>query len=58
MTATIDGNRVTKYESFAEGFLQGRLAWGRPVDLLQMPDGSLLVSDDTAGAVHRISYQR
>jgi glucose/arabinose dehydrogenase len=57
MIATIDGNKVTKYEPFAEGFLQGRQAWGRPVDLLQMPDGSLLVSDDTAGAIYRITYR-
>ena len=58
MLATVDGDKVTKYEPFAEGFLQGRLAWGRPVDLLEMPDGSLLVSDDTAGAVYRISYRK
>jgi glucose/arabinose dehydrogenase len=58
MTATIEGNKVTKYEAFAEGFLQGRQAWGRPVDLLQMPDGSLLVSDDTAGAIYRVTYKR
>jgi glucose/arabinose dehydrogenase len=57
MTATIEGGKVTKYEPFAEGFLQGRLAWGRPVDLLQMPDGSLLVSDDNAGAIYRITYR-
>ena len=31
-------------------------AWGRPVDVLVMRDGALLVSDDTAGAVYRISY--
>jgi glucose/arabinose dehydrogenase len=58
MTATIEGNKVVKYEPFAEGFLQGRLAWGRPVDILQMPDGSLLVSDDTAGAVYRVTYKK
>ncbi|MGC4084516.1 MAG: hypothetical protein QM736_20970, partial [Vicinamibacterales bacterium] len=58
MTATIAGGKVTSYEPFAQGFLQGRLAWGRPVDLLQMPDGSLLVSDDTAGAIYRITYRK
>jgi glucose/arabinose dehydrogenase len=31
-------------------------AWGRPVDVLVMPDGALLVSDDTADAIYRISY--
>ncbi len=44
------------YEVFAEGWLQGSIAWGRPVDVLVMPDGSLLVSDDKAGVVYRISY--
>ena len=58
MVATIEGDKVTKYDVFAEGFLQGRLAWGRPVDLLEMPDGSLLVSDDTAGAIYRITYKK
>jgi len=58
MMATIDNNTVVKYEPFAEGFLQGRFAWGRPVDLLQMSDGSLLVSDDKANAIYRITYNR
>ena len=30
--------------------------WGRPADVLVMPDGSLLVSDDRAGVIYRISY--
>jgi glucose/arabinose dehydrogenase len=49
------GNPVG-YEPFVEGWLQGNSAWGRPVDILQMPDGSLLVSDDRADAIYRISY--
>jgi glucose/arabinose dehydrogenase len=52
----LDGNRALSYEPFAEGWLQGESAWGRPVDLLELPDGSLLVSDDYAGAIYRISY--
>ena len=32
-------------------------AWGRPVDVLVMPDGALLVSDDSADAIYRISYR-
>lgn len=43
-------------EVFAEGWLQGRVAWGRPVDVLVLPDGSLLVSDDKADVIYRISY--
>lgn len=44
------------YEVFAQGWLQGRSAWGRPADVLVMPDGALLVSDDRANAIYRISY--
>lgn len=51
---TTDG--AVSYESFAEGWLQGESNWGRPVDVLVMPDGSLLVSDDQAGLIYRISY--
>jgi glucose/arabinose dehydrogenase len=52
----LQGNRAISYEVFAEGWLEGERAWGRPVDLLQLPDGSLLVSDDRANAIYRISY--
>jgi glucose/arabinose dehydrogenase len=54
----LDGNRAVKYEVFAEGWLQGSRAWGRPVDIQVMPDGALLVSDDKAGAIYRISYRK
>jgi glucose/arabinose dehydrogenase len=48
-------------EPFLQGFLQvdagGRESvWGRPADVLPLPDGSLLVSDDLAGAIYRIRY--
>jgi glucose/arabinose dehydrogenase len=49
--------RPIAYEPFAEGWLQGESAWGRPADVLVGPDGSLLVSDDSAGAVYRIRYR-
>ncbi len=52
----LDGDDAVSYEVFAEGWLRGRKAWGRPVDVLVMPDGALLVSDDKAGAVYRITY--
>ncbi len=47
-------------EVFAEGWLDPatRSYRGRPVDVAQLPDGSLLVSDDYAGALYRISYAR
>jgi glucose/arabinose dehydrogenase len=52
----LDGDRAPGYEVFAEGWLQGIEAWGRPVDILVMPDGAILVSDDRAGAIYRITY--
>lgn len=46
------------YGGFAEGWLQGEEVSGRPVDLLQLDDGSVLVSDDQNGLIYRISYSR
>jgi glucose/arabinose dehydrogenase len=45
-------------EVFASGWLDEETGeyYGRIVDVAQLPDGSLLVSDDTAGAIYRISY--
>jgi glucose/arabinose dehydrogenase len=57
MRAVVENNKVVKYEVFAEGWLQGETPWGRPDDVLVMPDGSLLVSDDQAGAIYRIVYR-
>ncbi|CAJ0785285.1 hypothetical protein LMG19083_01280 [Ralstonia psammae] len=51
-----DAGNVTKQEPFVQGWLQGEQAWGRPADVIVAPDGSLLVSDDLAGAVYRIRY--
>ncbi|RPH98978.1 MAG: sorbosone dehydrogenase family protein [Lysobacterales bacterium] len=52
-----DAGRVAGSEVFASGWLQGEDNWGRPSDVLQMPDGSLLLADDQAGAIYRISYR-
>jgi glucose/arabinose dehydrogenase len=52
----LEGGRAARYQPFAEGWLEDGEAWGRPVDVLVMPDGALLVSDDKAGAVYRIAY--
>ena len=51
-----DGNKTLSYQPFAQGWQQGETAWGRPVDLEILPDGSLVVSDDDAGAIYRISF--
>jgi glucose/arabinose dehydrogenase len=51
-----DGN-AGKPEIFASGWLTRTNEYlGRPVDIAELPDGSLLVSDDYAGAIYRISY--
>ena len=55
---SLDGNRSQGYADFAKGWLQkDGTAWGRPVDVLVMPDGALLVSDDKAGVIYRIIYK-
>lgn len=56
----LEANKVINKEIFAEGWLdrESDEAWGRPVDVLVMPDGALLVSDDLAGVIYRISYKK
>ena len=54
--ATINGDKVVKVVPFLTGFLDGQTTFGRPVAVINAPDGSLLVSDDFAGAIYRISY--
>jgi glucose/arabinose dehydrogenase len=51
---------VKEYKPFAEGWLDEETNeyLGRPVDVATLRDGSLLVSDDMAGAIYRISYDR
>ena len=53
-------NKAISHEIFAEGWLDkaADTNWGRPVDVLVMPDGSLLVSDDMNGVIYRISYKK
>jgi glucose/arabinose dehydrogenase len=67
MLVKLDGNKAVSYEPFAEGWLRGARetrgsrtlgdAWGRPSDVLVMPDGSLLIADDQAGVVYRVTYK-
>lgn len=52
----VKNNKSLAWHPFITGWLQGQNAWGRPVDVLVMPDGALLVSDDEAGILYRVSY--
>ena len=54
----LNENKAENYIPFARGWLQGEDVWGRPVDIKQLPDGSVLVSDDYANAIYRISYEK
>ena len=57
-TSLKEDGTADKTEVFAEGWLTANGEYlGRPVDVAQLPDGSLLVSDDFAGAIYRISYE-
>lgn len=53
--ATFDNNGQANYQPFVTGWLQGEKAWGRPSDVFQTPDGALLISDDKAGIVYRVT---
>lgn len=57
MRVTFDeNNEVSGHETFIDGWLNDGEAWGRPTDVLQLPDGSVLVSDDFNGVIYRVSY--
>jgi len=62
MRVQVDGKGNAKMTPFLEGFLTDAQAdppmWGRPVDVLQLRDGSLLVSDDYNGVIYRVSYAK
>ena len=53
--ATFDSAGKATYQPFITGWLEGQKAWGRPNDVLPTPDGGLLVSDDKAGVIYRVS---
>lgn len=54
----LENNRAVKEEVFAYGWLEDGEVWGRLVDVEVMPDGSLLVSDDYANCIYRITYEK
>ncbi len=55
--AVFDNNKTARYEIFADGWLKKNKTWGRPVDIIVINDGSLLISDDRAGVIYRIFYE-
>ncbi|MGJ8739230.1 PQQ-dependent sugar dehydrogenase, partial [Zobellia laminariae] len=54
----IENNEAVSYETFIDGWLdeESQEAFGRPVDVLLLKDGSLLISDDFGDAIYRVSY--
>jgi glucose/arabinose dehydrogenase len=59
MVVRLEGGEAIGYEPLVEGFFDQETgeAWGRPVDVGVLDDGSLLISDDRAGAIYRVSYE-
>lgn len=53
----MDGENAVSYSTFISGWLQGASAWGRPVDVMVLDDGSMLISDDHADLVYRLWYE-
>jgi glucose/arabinose dehydrogenase len=55
----VNGDKTSGHEVFASGWMNDatQKVWGRPVDVLILPDGSMLVSDDQANVIYRISYK-
>jgi glucose/arabinose dehydrogenase len=56
---TVENGKATSQETFIDGWLDeaAQEAWGRPVDILNLEDGSMLISDDKAGIIYRVTYQ-
>jgi glucose/arabinose dehydrogenase len=57
MVARLDGSRIISYTPFVEGFLsRSEAVFGRPADVQVLPDGTLLIADDTANAIYRVRW--
>ncbi|MBT5185459.1 MAG: sorbosone dehydrogenase family protein [Kordiimonadaceae bacterium] len=55
---SIENNKAVKYETLISGWLQNNSSWGQPTDILQLNDGSFLISDDEANAIYRVTYNK
>ena len=55
----LEGNKAVSYETFIDGWLNDatQKAFGRPVDMLVLKDGSMLISDDYGDAIYRVWYE-
>ena len=58
VNVTLDAAGKPTLRPFMGGLLEGNTFLGRPTDVQQMPDGSLLVSDEQMGAIYRITYAK
>lgn len=56
--AWIENNKVNRYETFISGFMKDEKTYGRPAAILELPDGSLLISDDFAHQIYRVTYEK
>jgi glucose/arabinose dehydrogenase len=56
--ASIEQGKIVKYMPFITGFMNNETTYGRPVAFAQLADGSLLISDDYANVIYRISYKK
>ena len=54
----LDQDQAISYETFASGWLKDEESLGRPTDLLVLPDGSMLISDDQNGVIYKITYNQ
>ncbi|MCE2612182.1 sorbosone dehydrogenase family protein [Flavobacteriaceae bacterium D16] len=56
----VEDNKAVSYETFLDGWLDeaSQEVFGRPVDLLQLDDGSMLISDDYGNIIYRVSYEK
>lgn len=58
MMANIVDNNVVAYEPFVEGWLNNdNTAWGRPAAITELADGSVLIADDFANVIYRVTYK-
>jgi glucose/arabinose dehydrogenase len=54
----LENGKAVVYEPFITGWLgENNKAWGRPNAILVLPDGSMLISDDFAGVIYRVTYR-